>query len=456
MPLVVKDVVLGVLLIDHVAHETPFTEAALDFAARLGAAVSLALENARLYEELRAAEGLRAALSDIIAEIAATQDIDRGLGGILEQAASALGADRALCSFRSKGRWQIGHVVGLEPELVGQSWGTKEAGALSSRGASMQPLIVSEAKDRRVERAFLKKHGISSLFLVPLFLGGDLAGILLLGFSAQREASSDAERDFMTKLSASISLGLENSRRFDAEHRLAESLRRRLSPRVPMLPGLEIGASIHMAAEVERVGGDFYEVFPLGGDRAVFFVGDVTGKGLEAAELTDVIRASARTVALIEPSPGLILETVDRVVRGLDGEIRAATGLAVLLDMTTGEMEIAGAGHPPAVLCAGACSLLEHPLAPPLGFAVGPYESRTHILGRGESLILYTDGLIEARREEELFGEERLLEAAGRLMGLAAQAMAEAVIEEASEFARGELKDDVAVLVVRRAGPQTA
>ena len=94
----------------------------------------------------------------------------------------------------------------------------------------MQPLVVTDASDKRVERAFLKKHDIFSLFLVPLFHGDDVVGLLLFGFSAPRETPSEAERDFLAKLSASVSLGLENSRRFDAEHRLAESLEKTPEP----------------------------------------------------------------------------------------------------------------------------------------------------------------------------------------------------------------------------------
>jgi phosphoserine phosphatase RsbU/P len=145
-----------------------------------------------------------------------------------------------------------------------------------------------------------------------------------------------------------------------------------------------------MAVEVEKVGGDFYEVFPLGGERAALFVGDVMGNGLAAAELTDIIRASARTVTLIEPSPAFILETVDRVLRGMDGEARVATALAlvVIIDTKTGDLEIAGAGHPPAVLCADTCLFLEHPLGPPVGFAEGTYKSGALILEPGETLVL--------------------------------------------------------------------
>ena len=452
IPLMMKDNVLGVLLVDFVSGRVDFTDAQVDFATKLGASISLALENAGLYNDLLAAEELGAALSDILAEIVATRDIEKSMGVLLEKAAAALGADRALCSFRVKGGWRIGHVLGFGPELIGQPWGAKESRAFPAEGPSMEPLVISDPKDKRLERAFLESIGVASVLLVPLLLSNVLAGILLFGFSESRDEVSAAEKDFMVKLSASVSLGLENSRLFDTEHRLAESLRRRLSPRVPALPGLEIGAVAHMAGEMENIGGDFYEVFALDGDRAAFFVGDVMGKGLVAAELTDVIRASARAVALRDPSPGPVLDAVNRVVRETDAGVRAATGLLAVLDMKTGEMEVAGAGHPSGIVCASACRILEHPAAPPLGFAVAPYQARADVLGMGETLILYTDGLTEARRGSELFGEERLLEAIERLVGADAQALAEALVSEASEFASGELKDDVAVLVIRRSG----
>ncbi len=452
VPLMQKETVLGVLLIDHVKKPVDFTETQVDFATKLGASISLALENAGLHNDLLAAEGLSSTLSDILAEIAASRNAEKSIGVVLERAAGVLGADRALCSFRVKGDWRIGHVLGFGPELIGQPWGARESQAFPARATSMEPVILPELNDRRLEQAGPKRSGDASAFLVPLVLAGALSGILLFGFSESHKEVSVAERNFMVKLSAALSLGLENGRFFEAEHRLAESLRRRLSPGVPALPGLQIGAAIHMASEVDNVGGDFYEVFPVDEDRAVFFVGDVMGKGLAAAELTDVIRASARAVALLEPSPGIILDTVSRIVRETGGGIRAATGLLVLFDMKTGDLEIAGAGHPPGIVCADACRLVEHPSAPPLGFAVAPYQARADVLEMGETLVLYTDGLTEARQGDELFGETRLLEAIERLAESAPQAMAEALLKEASEFGGGELKDDVAVLVIRRSG----
>ena len=196
-----------------------------------------------------------------------------------------------------------------------------------------------------------------------------------------------------------------------------------------------------MAVEVEKVGGDFYEVFPLGADRAVLLVGDVMGKGLAAAELTDIIRASARTVALIEPSPAFILETVDRVLRG--NEWRDQSGHR---PRRAARYEDRGDGD------RGSRSSPGGPLRGRLPSSRASSRSSARLcrrrrtsrvpmsLGRVRALILYTDGLIEARRDDEFFGEERLLEAAGRLGGLTAQALAEALIKEASEFARGELE----------------
>jgi serine phosphatase RsbU (regulator of sigma subunit)/PAS domain-containing protein len=453
VPLMMKDVTLGVLVIGRRAKGPSFNEAECDFGLKLGVAVSLALENASLLRELQAAEIASATLSQILADIAASRDVNQRLGDVLERAAAVLGADRAISAFRGRHGWEIGHVTGLPPELIGSAWGAKEADAFPTRVDPTQPLVVIEASDIRVDSVFLKKHGISSLFLVPLSQAGVVARLFLFGFSSKREIPSKTEEDFLAKLSASVSLGLDNSRSFASEHRLAESLRRRLSPPTPNLSGLDIGAALRMAVEVDNVGGDFYEVFPFDNDHAVLLIGDVMGKGLPAAELTDTIRASARTAALINPSPVFILEMVDRVLRGLDGGARSASGLVAIIDLKTGDLEIAGAGHPPGVLCAATCRLLPHPFGPPLGFAAGPYQSAVSVLNLDETLVLYTDGLIEARRGDEFFGEDRLMEAAARMAGLQVQAMADALINEASEFANGELKDDVAVLVVRRVAP---
>ena len=450
VPLLRKDEVLGVLIVNRASESAGFTEAEVAFAAKLAAAVSLGLQNARLYGDLRETEELGRALRDILSEIAATHDVEKSMPQLLEEARRSLGADGSLCSFRYADTWEVGHVVGFSSELQGRPWGAKEALSFPVSESLIQPLTVSDSDDQRIDTSFFKEHEIASAFVVPLLLSEVLFGLLLFGFCTPGRTANAAETNFLAKLSGSISLGLEKSRLFQAEHRLAESLRRQMTPTLPQLSGLQVGAAVHMAAEIEKVGGDFYDLFPLDEDRIFFLVGDVTGKGLPAAELTQVIRSSTRALALIDPSPGFILDTINRIIRERNQGTRVATARFVLLKQSTGELQMGGAGHPPALICGASCRLFDTPPAPPLGFARDPYRPSVHTLEAGETLILYTDGLTESRRGKELYGEKRLLSASRSLVAETPQIIADTLLKEASDFAGGKLNDDVAILAVRR------
>jgi serine phosphatase RsbU (regulator of sigma subunit) len=191
-------------------------------------------------------------------------------------------------------------------------------------------------------------------------------------------------------------------------------------------------------------------VLPTRGGKVLLLVGDVTGKGLAAAGLTDAILTSAKAFALVDPSPGFILDGIDRTIRIGSSRAHMASALLVAFDPQTGAMEVASAGHPPALACGSACRLLEVPPAAPLGFATRPYEIYDHTLALEETLVLYTDGLTEARRDGELFGEERLLRTVEELHGAGVQELSDGLLKAAQDFAWGELQDDVAILVVRR------
>ena len=451
VPLLARDEALGVLLVNHESAYRRFTQAQLDFLGKLAVSVSLALENGRLYEGEKQAAWLSGTLNEIMAEIVATRDLGESMGRVLTKAAGVRSADRSLVSFRNAESWVISNVHGLPHELVGTLWGSYEAHAFPVVGASFSPLVVPEAsKDPRVDRAFAKTHGISSLMVAPLLLRGELQGLLAFGYSSEPRAPSEQEKSFVSRLAAAIPLALENSLFFETEHRLADSMRARLNPPVPRVPGLEIGAVARMASDLEQVGGDFYSVFSVDDGRVALLIGDVTGKGLAAAGVTEAIRSSMRAVASIEASAGFIFDTINSFLSKSRQVPRVATAHLAIIDPKTGDMEIAVAGHPPGIICGNGCRLLQVIPAPPLGFGSRPYEVQEDVLQPGETLILYTDGLTDARHGNEFFGEARLLDAVERLAGETAQDFAEKLIEEVVQFAHGKLRDDIAIVVARR------
>ncbi len=451
VPLTVRDAVIGVMLLNSQRKSIEFTEVQIDFARRLAAAVTLALENARLYQERSDAEEIGRAFGAIATTVIAGRDPEVTMQDALAPAALAVGSDQALAAFLGADGWRIRHVHGLKSELVGSPWGARASGLFPSFASAARPVYLSNpAREKKLGTELGSFPSAASLLLVPLFRRDGLIGMLAFAYASGQSPVPELVEDFGLRLGVALSLGLENARLFDSEHRVAELLRRRVAPALPKLPGLAVGTAVHTAADLEQVGGDFYEVFTLEDGTAAVLIGDVTGKGIEAAVVTETIRSSVRAVASCDGSPGGVLDRVNTLLHG-DRVEHAASAQLVYLDQKTGAMRISSGGHPPPGICnESGCRLLEVSPAPPLGRASRPYRTLEETLGREDTLILYTDGVVSARRAGEFFGEGRLLSTFVSLRQREVQPIAQGILEQASEFAGGNLGDDVAIVVVRR------
>ena len=173
----------------------------------------------------------------------------------------------------------------------------------------------------------------------------------------------------------------------------------------------------------------------------------MAGKGVGATGLGETVRVAVRATALLTPSPSEILANVHSLVTGIADQF--VTALIVLLDPTTGDAVMASAGHPPPVhISASGCSSVEADYGTPLGAFACDYPARRFSLRPGDALVLYTDGVVEARRGAELFGEERLIEVLGSVSPPAPRLLVERLRRAVVEFA-DELKDDLQVVALR-------
>ncbi|MFF9496922.1 PP2C family protein-serine/threonine phosphatase [Streptomyces flaveolus] len=273
---------------------------------------------------------------------------------------------------------------------------------------------------------------------------------LLRARKAAEEARKEAEAD--------------RARLQDALAVLQQSL---LPATLTPVPGME--AAVHYrAASPDRLGGDFYDLFPLDGRRFAFFLGDVCGKGPQAAAVTSLTRYTLRAAALHDPEPVTALTTLNKVLheRYTGGDPRYCTVIYGILDTdpATGRVtvRIASGGHPPAVVLR-ADGTAEF-LPTPGGLLVGvlpdaAFATATTVLGHGDTLLLYTDGLTEARTGDDramLFGDDALLEFATRQAGRSPQAVIQALTGLLDDFGDG-LDDDTALLAlgVPASDPQT-
>ena len=224
-----------------------------------------------------------------------------------------------------------------------------------------------------------------------------------------------------------------------------------LPPDLPEIPDVDLGSVYLAAGEAYEVGGDFYDVFLRGPEEWVAVMGDICGKGPDAAAATALARHTLRAAAMQVRRPSRVLEVLNEAM--LRAESRFCTVAYV-------DLRLVGGGVRATVCCGG------HPL--PLivrrdgrvepagvpGMLLGSFPAplltdHTVELEPGDALVLYTDGIIEARGEGGDFGEQRLVAVLEQLAGAAPQAIAEAVSDAVLSFQQGAPRDDIAVLVVK-------
>ncbi|MET9451756.1 PP2C family protein-serine/threonine phosphatase [Streptomyces cinerochromogenes] len=248
----------------------------------------------------------------------------------------------------------------------------------------------------------------------------------------------------------------DRARLQDALAVLQQSL---LPDTLPQVPGVETAAYYHTASP-DRLGGDFYDVFPVDGKRFAFFLGDVCGKGPQAAALTSLTRYTLRAAALHDPDPVSALTTLNKVLHERyagGGDPRYCTAVFGTLesDPTTGQVavQLASGGHPP-VLVLRADGTAGY-LPTPGGLLVGilpeaRFSTAGTVLGPGDTLLLYTDGLTEARTGKDrtsLYGDDGLLAFATSHAGKPAHAVIQALTALLDSFGDG-LDDDTALLAL--------
>ncbi|MFF8905582.1 SpoIIE family protein phosphatase [Streptomyces olivaceoviridis] len=226
---------------------------------------------------------------------------------------------------------------------------------------------------------------------------------------------------------------------------------------LPAVPGVQTAAYYHMASPIQ-LGGDFYDLFPLGGDRFAFFLGDICGKGPKAAAATSLVRYTLRTAALHGLGPEAVLSTLNSALleRYGAGDPRYCTAVFGTLESTGRSVRVllASGGHPPALLLR-ADGRAEY-LPTPGGLLVGafPHASFTTIrtaLHHGDTLLLYTDGLTEARTGDKsgLYGYDALQSFATELAPADPRTVIDALIRLLVSFGDG-LDDDTALLALGR------
>ncbi|HST66494.1 MAG TPA: SpoIIE family protein phosphatase, partial [Mycobacteriales bacterium] len=265
----------------------------------------------------------------------------------------------------------------------------------------------------------LKAIGIAdgALGVVPLVSHGRPIGAMMLSF-ADEGTFAAAEQALITTLAEQCAQSLERARLHERTQDVALALQQSMLPSaLPAVPGLELTARYHPAVDSLEVGGDWYDVLALPDGRVGLTVGDVVGRGLLAATTMGQLRSALAALALSAESPARVLDGLERFAWQIEGA-RLATVAYAVLDPVGGTLTYACAGHPPPLVVEpdGTARFLDDGRSPllcalPPG-STGPRAEGGTVLEPGARLLLYSDGLVERRRESLNVGLDRLVERA--------------------------------------------
>ncbi|MFF3928077.1 PP2C family protein-serine/threonine phosphatase [Streptomyces hirsutus] len=298
---------------------------------------------------------------------------------------------------------------------------------------------------------------VGSLVITPLPGHGVPAGALILFRRAQKAAFSESEEAFAGLFAARAGAAMSAARLYAEQNTVSDILMRALlPPALQQVEGVEFAGGYRPSGDTDRVGGDFYDVHPPGEDSPDTFavLGDVAGKGLEAAVLTGKIRNTLHALLPMADDHGRMLRLLNNAMRN-SHSTRFATLVLVSASREDRDvvLRLTSAGHPPPLIVRGDGTVEEADTGGSLVGVLPTVSSRTARvrLTPGESCLLYTDGVTEAKggpMGDTMFGEQRLKRALAECAGLPASAVVERVQMLADEWIGGGVHDDIAVLAI--------
>ncbi|HSD81629.1 MAG TPA: SpoIIE family protein phosphatase, partial [Solirubrobacteraceae bacterium] len=445
VPIVARDTPLGVISFVAGPGDPTYGTADLELAEELGRRVGLALDNARTHERLAEVQ----AVTDVALSHLERDDL---VAELLRRVRDLLGGDFAvLLLLDAEGRnLRVRSAIGLEEEVTADVAVPLGRGVAGSIAARARPRVIDDLRQVDARSPYLRERA-RSLVGVPLMVEGRVLGVMHV--SSERVRAFDADDVELLQLVAErAARAIAHAAIYEETRATAIALQRALLPeRLPRIPGATVAARYLPGQRTLEVGGDWYDVLPLRDGRYALVVGDVMGRGVQAAAVMGQLRAALRAYLHSTAEPAAALAQLDALADDLEA-VSFATLMIAAYDPAAGGFELASAGHPPPVArdAGGHARLVEGATGPPLGAGTPERRSHAGVLPPGGMLAGYTDGLLEVRGED-IDARLELL----RATVASAPDDADAAAEHLLRTMLGEpgaAGDDTALLLLRRAG----
>ncbi|MBB4933101.1 PAS domain S-box-containing protein [Lipingzhangella halophila] len=375
----------------------------------------------RLTQQLGEAALRTVRLQKATSDLAEALTVDDVVQVMTEIGRSAVGVDRTAVALLDRERlWLrvlnpdgVPDVPGTHPAEAGLDY----PGTMSMAVRDRKPFIAGSPVELRALLdddpellTFLKHTDEQAWVTLPLLSAGLPIGALRFAFTSQREIS-DEEKVFLEALAGQCALALGRATLFEREHRTAEALQTSLLPeKLPEVKGVRMKAFYRSGTQHVQVGGDWYDAFPLPDGRVAGVLGDVMGKGIEAATGMSRVRNALRALAFSMPEPADVLTGLDRMFDATEGPDQVTTLVYFVLDPETGQIDLSNAGHLPPLIVAesGDPWLVDAVPDTPLGVSTRRGHHKFFVRP-GNTVVLYSDGLVENRKRSVASGLDELV-----------------------------------------------
>jgi hypothetical protein len=432
----------------------------MEFYTVLADSCAQAVERIRAQQASAEQEARVRFLADATSKLAESLDYQRTLAEVARMAVPAF-ADWCAIDLVDDARLRRLAVEHVDPEKVAMALeverrfpaGPEEGGAWAVI-RSGEPLLLPEVTDEMIAPAarsdehlrLLLELQLRSVVMTPLIARGTVLGVMTWVMAESGRHYRQVDLDFATDLARRAAIAIDNSQLHTDTLEAATRLQAAVLPQLPgSVSGWEIASHYSPSGRTE-VGGDFFDIVPLDGDRVVVFVGDVMGRGVRAAAAMAQMRSAVRAYVADDPTPHVVFAKLDRLFAFYDLD-QLVTMVYLLAEGQS--VQVMAAGHPPPVLLRQDCGAEQVATVPGRPFGAEPVDrvATTFELADGDVIVAFTDGLIERRGEAIDVGERRLLEALTARRDCRLAELLAKVVADVQDISRD---DDVAALALRR------
>jgi len=452
-PVALDGVLVGLLAFGMVDSNSRHAVRRIRIADAVGTQLGLALQNASLFEEAKSRADDLETVFRISQAVSSSLDTKVVLNRVLDVVQKIFQADVVILMAFDPERKVLSVPMArglIQPDVLEMHFQSGED--LPGRVfASKQPELHEALDDS--ENGFLasmRTSGMNSLLAVPLLARGRSIGVISL-LAHQRGAFDRGDMELLRTFATQAALAIDTAGLFTREHYVATVLQESILPtNLPQIEGIDC-ASIYLPAGREaEIGGDYYDVFKAPDGRLALAIGDVCGKGVVAATKTSMVRYAIRGMIAAGLDPDRVLCEVNSMLVSFGEASDIVTVWLGLLDIKTGELTYADGGHPPALLLQPDGSMLRLSTTGALLGALdgAAYGQSVVTVQLGGTILLYTDGVTEARNKAKFFGEGRVRRALRA--GGSAAAITQRLLAQVRRFGSGELRDDAAIVAIRR------